>query len=142
MLLLWYLNPGELHYYLLMVSLDRFFERSCNNVDNPFGKICVPWRIGNVNLKLFNIIKETNESKTLIKHISKNSDNNLLVQNVIQFKNRITESVYRNIKSQQNMVYAEEDYIWNPSICTYEFHKDNNSMWRNCGYNGAKINPF
>ena len=94
-----------------MVSLDRFFERSCNNVDNPFGKICVPWKIGNVNLKLFNIIKETNESKTLIKHISKNSDNNLLVQNVIQFKNRITESVYRNIKSQQNMVYAEEDYI-------------------------------
>ena len=79
-------------------------------------------------MKLFNIIKETNESKTLIKHISKNSDNNLLVQNVIQFKTRITESVYRNIKSQQNMVYAEEDYIWNPSICTYEFHKDNNSM--------------
>ena len=43
---------------------------SCNIVGDPFGRIRVLNKIGNVNLNGFNMIKEINESKTLTKHIS------------------------------------------------------------------------
>ena len=65
-----WLNTDELHYYLLMVNLGRCFEKSSNTVNNPFGRISIPWKIENVNLKLFNIIKKINESKKLMKHNS------------------------------------------------------------------------
>ena len=55
------LNPDEFHYYLFMVSLGRC-DWSCNTVENVFGRICVPNKIGDVNLKEFNMIKEINES--------------------------------------------------------------------------------
>lgn len=43
---------------------------SCNSVEDPFGKICVPNKIEEVNLNIFNMVKEIAESKTLIKQIS------------------------------------------------------------------------
>ena len=62
------LNPDALHYYPFMISLDKCDE-SCNNVEDPFVGICFPNKIENVNLKVFNIIKQINESKTLVKYI-------------------------------------------------------------------------
>ena len=50
------LNPDELLFYLVMVSLGWSVE-SCNNVEDPFGRICVPNKIEDVNLKVFNRIK-------------------------------------------------------------------------------------
>ena len=62
------LNPDELHYYLFTISLDRH-ARSCNTVQGPFGRICVPNKIDYSNLKVFNMIKGINKSKALVKHI-------------------------------------------------------------------------
>ena len=52
-----------------MVSLDRC-DRSCNTDEDPFGRVCVPNTIEDVNLKVLTTIKRINESKTLVKHIS------------------------------------------------------------------------
>ena len=62
------LNPDELHYYPFIISLDRCDE-SCNNFEYPFVGICLPNKTEDVNLKVFNIIRGINESKTLVKHI-------------------------------------------------------------------------
>ena len=43
---------------------------SCNTIEDPFGRICVPNKIEDVNLTAFNMFQDTNESKTLAKHIS------------------------------------------------------------------------
>ena len=45
------LNPDELHYYLFMICLDRC-DGSYNTVEEPFGRICVPNKIEDVNLKI------------------------------------------------------------------------------------------
>ena len=45
-------------------------DRSCNTVEDPFGRICVPNEMENVNLIVFNIVKGINKSKTLLKNIS------------------------------------------------------------------------
>ena len=35
---------------------------SCNNISHPYGKICVPNVIKNLNVKVFNLISRTNET--------------------------------------------------------------------------------
>ena len=44
-------------------------DGGCNNVDGPFGRIYVPNKKKDVNLKLFKMIKGIKESTTLDKHI-------------------------------------------------------------------------
>ena len=60
------LNPVELKYYPFMVSLDKC-SGSCN-ILSP--KICVPKKTKDVNVKVFNMITNKNEVKTMEKHIS------------------------------------------------------------------------
>ena len=54
-----------------MISLGRC-DGSCDTAEYPFGRICVPNKLENLNLKVFNMIKQINENelKTIIKHIS------------------------------------------------------------------------
>ena len=60
------LNPVELKYYPLKISLDKFAE-SCN-VLSP--KRCVPKETKGINVTAINTIKNKSEVKTLRKHIS------------------------------------------------------------------------
>ena len=59
----------EFHYYPFLVKLDRCFG-SCNTVIDLSNKICIPNKIGKLNLTVFNMITGINESKTLTKHLS------------------------------------------------------------------------
>ena len=63
------LNHVELNYYPFMISLDKC-NWSCNAVDDLYIKICVPSKTKDVNVTVFNMIANINESKTLVKHIS------------------------------------------------------------------------
>lgn len=53
----------------IIISMNRC-NRSCNTVEDPFARICVPNKIEGMNLKVFNLIKGINESRTLIKYIA------------------------------------------------------------------------
>ena len=59
------LNPVELKYYSLMISLGKC-SGSCNVL---LPKICV-LRKQNISVKAFNMITNKNEAKTMVKHIS------------------------------------------------------------------------
>lgn len=63
------LNRDELHYYSYIISLEMC-DGSCDTAEDPFCRMCVSNKTEGVYLKVFNIIKEINESKTLIKHDS------------------------------------------------------------------------
>ena len=36
---------------------------SCNNINNPYAKICVPNDVKDLNVKIFNLMSRTNETK-------------------------------------------------------------------------------
>ena len=36
---------------------------SCTNIDDPFAKLCVPNAIKNMNVRLFNLMSRTNETR-------------------------------------------------------------------------------
>ena len=62
------LIPVELNYYPFMISLDKF-SGICNSVDDISTKICVSSKTKDKNIKVFNMITNINESKTMVKHI-------------------------------------------------------------------------
>ena len=41
---------------------------SCNNINNPYAKICVPDIIKNLNMKVFNPMSRTNETRYIEWH--------------------------------------------------------------------------
>ena len=73
----------EFHYYPFLVKLDRCFG-SCNTVIDLSNKICIPNKIGKLNLTVFNMITGINESKTLTKRLSCELTVDLMEKNVIQ----------------------------------------------------------
>ena len=36
---------------------------SCNNINDPYGKLCVPDVVKNINIKVFNLMSRTNETR-------------------------------------------------------------------------------
>ena len=52
-----------------MVSLDRC-EGTCNTLDYPSDRLCVPKKAEDVNLNVFKMITRMNEAKALTKHVS------------------------------------------------------------------------
>ena len=67
------LHPDEykqkFHYYPFSDKLHRCVG-SCNTLNDLSNTVCVPIKTDNLNLSVFNMIIETNESKTLTKDIS------------------------------------------------------------------------
>ena len=61
-------NPGGLHYFTFMLSLDRC-GRTCNTLRDPYNKACLPNKTKDERLKVSNMITQINESKSLVKHI-------------------------------------------------------------------------
>ena len=57
------LIPGELKYYQFMISLNKCI-RCCNSIKDLFMTIYVPNKTKNVNVKVYNMMKNT-----LVKHI-------------------------------------------------------------------------
>ena len=41
---------------------------SCNNINYPYGKICVPDIVKNLNVKVFNLMSRTNENRFIEWH--------------------------------------------------------------------------
>ena len=59
----------EFNFYLFAVKLDRCVG-SCNTTNDLSKKVCIPNKTEDLNLSVFNIITEINESKALTEHIS------------------------------------------------------------------------
>ena len=59
----------EFTYYPFVFKLDRC-AGSCNTLNDLSNKVCAPNKTEDLNLRVFNMITEINESKTLTKHIS------------------------------------------------------------------------
>ena len=62
------LNSVELQYYSFMVSLHKC-SGSYNSI-NDLPKIGIPSKTNDINIKIFDMIANRNEAKTMLKHIS------------------------------------------------------------------------
>ena len=88
----------EFHYYPFAVKLDRCVG-SCNTLNDLFNKVCVPNKIEDLNLSVFNMITGINELKSLTKHISCEYKCKFDGKNAIQINGGIEINVDASVKS-------------------------------------------
>ena len=56
---------GEALFYSYTVLVNKC-SRSCNNLDNPMSKICVPKIVKNVNMHVYNFLMRLNETRNVL----------------------------------------------------------------------------
>ena len=54
-------------FYPLSIIINKC-SGSCNNINNPYAKMCVPGVIKDLNVKVFNLLSKTNETRFIRWH--------------------------------------------------------------------------
>ena len=55
-------NSDELVFFSYSIKTSKCSD-SCNNINDPFSKLCAPGFVKNMNLKRFNLMSRTNETR-------------------------------------------------------------------------------
>ena len=61
------INANEPVFYPYSIKVNKCSE-SCNNINDPYAKLCVPDIIKNINVKVFNLMSRINETRQIIWH--------------------------------------------------------------------------
>ena len=61
------INSDEPKFYPYSVKISKC-SGSCNNINNPYAKLCVPDVVKNIDLEVFNLISRTNETRYIKCH--------------------------------------------------------------------------
>ena len=111
---------GEALFYPYNVLVNKG-SGSCNTLDDPMAKMCVPNTIKNVNTKFYNILMRLNETRNVLWHESCKCvcRLNSSVFNSKQIWNSDTCSCDCN-EDFAGIINCTKGYMWNPSICECE----------------------
>ena len=60
-------NSNNPIFYPFSIKTSKY-SGNCNNINNPYAKICVPDVIKDLNVKVFNLISRTNETRFIEWH--------------------------------------------------------------------------
>ena len=60
-------NNDDPVFYIFSIKTSKC-SGSCNNINDPYAKICVPDVVKNLNLKVFNLMSRTNETRQIKWH--------------------------------------------------------------------------
>ena len=94
---------------------------SCNNINYPYGKICVPDIVKNLNVKVFNLISRINETTRHIEWHDSCKCECKFAANVCNNRQRWNKDKCRyGCKELNDKEVCEKGFIWNPSNCECE----------------------
>ena len=118
-------NEGvrEALFYPYNVQVNKC-SGSCNTVDNPMAKLCVPNVIKGVNMQVYNFLMRLNETRNVLWHESCKCvcKLNSSVCNNKQIWNSDTCRCDCN-EDFAGIISCAKGYTWNPSICECECDK-------------------
>ena len=97
---------GEALFYPYNVLVNKC-SGSCNTLDDPMSKICVPNTIKNVNMKVYNFLMRLNETRNVLWHES--------CKCVCSDTCR-----YDCNEDFAGIINCTKGYMWNPSTCACE----------------------
>ena len=58
------INRNHLIFYPFSVKINKC-SGNCNNINDPYARICVPDTVKNLNVKVFNLMSRTNETRSI-----------------------------------------------------------------------------
>ena len=116
------LNTNEPIFYPYSIKINRC-KGSCNTINDPYAKICVPDHIKDTNVKVFNLISRTNETRHIKWHKTCKCKCRLDAS-ICSNKQRWNENKCRcKCKELINKGTCDKGFIWNPSNCECECDK-------------------
>ena len=109
-------NSNNPIFYPFSIKINKC-SGNCNNINDPYAKICVPDVIKDLNVKVFNLMSRTNETR-FIKWHEKCKCKCRLDAIICNNKQRWNENKCRcECKELIDEDVCEKGYIWNPSNC-------------------------
>ena len=110
------ININNPIFYRFSIKISKC-TGNCNNIKNPYAKICVPDVMKDLNVKLFNLISKTNETR-FIKWYEKCKCKCRLDAIVCNNKQRWNKNKCRcECKELIHKGICDKGFIWNPSNC-------------------------
>ena len=116
------INNSEPTSYPFIIRINKC-SGSCNSINGPYAKFCVSVTVKSINVKVFNLMSRTNETKHIEWH------------ETCKYKYRLDASVYNNkqrwnedkcrceCKELIDKGRCGKGFIWNPSNSDCECHK-------------------
>ena len=96
---------------------------NCNTINNPYAEICVPDQIKNTNVKVFNLLSRTNETRHIKWHKTCKCKCKLdasICNNKQRWKD---DKCICECKELIDKGTCDKGFIWNPSNCECEYDK-------------------
>ena len=108
---------GEALFYPYNVLVNKR-SGSCNTLDDPMSKICVPNIIKNVNMKVYNFLMRLNETRNVLQHES--------CKCICRLNSSLCNSkqIWKSDSCRcdcnedfAGIINCTKEYMWNPSTC-------------------------
>ena len=115
-------NSNEPVFYPFSIKTSKC-SGSCNNINDPYAKICVPDVVKDLNVKVFNLMSRTNEATHIKWHETCKCKCRLDVS-VCNNKQRLNDDkCLCKCKELIDKGVCDKGYAWNPSNCECECDK-------------------
>ena len=124
---------GEALFYPYNVLVNKC-SGSCNTLDNPMSKICVPKIIKNVNMQVYNFLMRLNETRNVLWHESYKCVCKLN-SSVCNNKHIWNDDTCRCDCNEDfaGIINCNKGYMWNPSTCECQWCKQGQYLdHKNC----------
>ena len=116
------INNNEPTFYPFSISVNKC-SGSCDNVNDPNAKFCVPSSIKNIYVKVFNLMSRSNQTRHIECHETCKCKCTLDLT-VCNNKQRWNENKCRcECKELIDKGRCDKLFIWNPSRCECECDK-------------------
>ena len=117
------INANEPVFYPYSIEVNKC-SGSCNTINNPFAKLCVPDITKNINVKVFNLMARINETRQIVWHenckcickLTSAVCNSRQIWNEDKCRCECKEDLI-------NKMVCDKGSIWNPSNCACECNK-------------------
>ena len=116
------LNTNEPMFYPYTIKINKC-KGSCNTINDPYAKICVPNEIKNTNVGVFNLMSRTNETRHIKWHKTCKCKCRLdasICNNKQKWNDDKCKCEYKELIGKG---MCDKGFIWNPSNCEYECDK-------------------
>ena len=119
------INSNNPIFYPFSIKINKC-SGNCNNINNPYTKICVPDTVKDLNVRVFNLMSRTNETRHIKWHKTCKSICEL-DKIICNKKQRWNEDKCRcECKELIDKGVCDKRYAWNPSNCECECDKSCN----------------
>ena len=119
------INSNNPIFYPFSIKVNKC-NGNCNNINDPYARICVPDTVKDLNVKVFNLMSRTNETRHIKWHETCKCICRL-DKIICNSKQRWNENKCRcECKELIDKGVCDKGYIWNASNCECECNKSCN----------------